>query len=128
VDVLSPSSEAVHEDEAESDVTQVVQLPSQSSQHGTAPWIVASRTPHAQKKPADPQFMAYMADIRRQNTGSDADGTGSTPRVSFIVPRFSVTSTPFSESFYVASPPPIVEFPPTPVFKDEIPEGDYAKG
>jgi len=71
----------------------------------------------------DPQFMAHMADIRRQNNGFDADSTGTTPWVSFIVPRFSVMSTPFSESLSVASLPPVVEFPPTPVFKDEIPEG-----
>ena len=97
MNVSSSISKAVHEDEAESDVTQIVQLPSQSSQDDTAPWILASRTPHALKKHADSQFMAYMADIQRQKIGSDTDGTGSIPQVSFIIPRFSVTSTLLSE-------------------------------
>jgi len=113
-----------NDDDAESDAnqTQTLQPSSQRLQHGTAAWILASRTLHAPKKPVDTQFMAYMADIRRQTNESDASSTGSTPPVSLIVPRVSVTSSAFSQSLSISSSPPVVEFPPTPVFKDEIPE------
>jgi hypothetical protein len=100
---------------------QMVQLPSQSSEHSSDAWILASHTPHSPKKPLDTQFMAYMAHIRRQISNS----SGSTPRDSLIL-RVSDTSLSdtLSESLSsVASLPPVVEFPPTPVFKDEIPEG-----
>ena len=126
VDLPAPIFEPVQEDEAESlvpDSNQTAQRPSQSSQHDTAPWILASRTPHAPKKPMDFQFMVHMADIRRQTNESDASSTGSTPPVSLIGPRNSVTSSDFSQSLSVASSAPVVEFPPTPVFKDEIPAG-----
>ena len=127
----TPTREVVDDkvDDAESEIpeanqTQTLQPPSQRLQHGTAAWILASRTVHAPKKPVDTQFMAYMADIRRQleTNESDAGSTGSTPPVSLIVPRDSVTSSAFSQSLSISSSPPIVEFPPTPVFKDEIPE------
>ena len=89
MDLPSLTSEAVHENEAEFDVIQMVQLSSQISPHDTAPWILTSRAPPAPKKPVDTRFVSYMADIRRQNNGSDADGTGSTPRVSLILPCVS---------------------------------------
>jgi hypothetical protein len=114
-----------NDDDAESggNQTQTVQPSSQHLQHGTASWILASRTLHAPKKPVDSHFMAHMADIRRKTNESDASSTGSTPPVSLIlVPRVSVTSSAFSQSLSISSSPPVVEFPPTPVFKDEIPE------
>jgi len=89
------------------------------SQNGTAPWILASRAPHAPKKPEDAQFLAYMDNLRKKTKDSDAS-TGSTPRSILIGDRVqSVRSSAFSESFSVASPPPAVAFSPTPVFKDE---------
>ena len=125
----SPTHEVLdnNDDDAESvaNQTQTVQPSSQRLQHGTASWILASRTLHAPKKPVDSHFMTYMADIRRQTNESDASSTGSTPPVSLILaPRVSVTSSAFSQSLSISSspPPPVVEFPPTPVFKDEIPE------
>ena len=126
----SHTYEAIDEDDAESlppDAnqwqTQTAQLPPQRSQHDTAPWILASRTPHAPKKPVDTRFIAYMAGLRRQINDSDASSTGSAPRVSLIIPRVSVSSSAFSESLSVASAPRVVEFPPTPIFNDEVPEG-----
>ena len=68
------------------------------------------------------EFMEQMADIRRQTNDSDASSTSSAPRVSLIVPRVSVSSSAFSQSLSVSSAPRVVEFPPTPVFKDEVPE------
>ena len=121
VSLPSQTSEAVQEDEAESDSKQMVQAPSQSSEHSSDAWILASHTRHSPKKPVDTKFMAHMAHVRRQITNS----TSSTPRDSLIlhVSDTSLSDT-FSESLSsVASLPPVVEFPPTPVFKDEIPEG-----
>jgi len=120
VDLHSPTSQAVHEDDAESDATQMVQPLSQSSQHGTVPRILTWRKPHSPKRHMDIHFMGSMADIWRQNGTNSMD---STPPVSLILPRFSYASFAVSHSLYVASLPPVVEFPPTPVFKDEIPEG-----
>ena len=120
VDLPSPTSEAVHECEAESDSNQTVQLPSQSSDDGTAGWILVSRTPRSPKKHVDAQFMAHMARVWRQNTNS----TSLTPRDSLMLcASDTLLSATFSQSLSVASLPPVVEFPPTPVFKDEIPEG-----
>ena len=119
-------SGAVHEDEVESltpDANQTMQLPSQGSPDDTPSWILVSRKPHAPKKSEDPQFMARMANIRRQTDESDASSTGSTPPVSLIGTQYSITSSAFSQSLSVTSFPPIVEFPPAPVFMDEIPEG-----
>ena len=116
VDLPSPTSEAASEDEAESDITQMVQRASQRS------WILASRIPRAPKKTMDAQFMAYMVDRWRQTNNSDASSTSSTAGVSWIGLRGSITSSAFSPSFAIASTPPGVEFPPTPIFKDEFPE------
>ena len=130
MDLPAPTHEHVNEDKPKSltpDASQTARLPSQSSENGTASWIMASRTPHAPKKPVDSQVMAHMADIRRQTNGSDDISAGSTPPVSLIVPRISVTSSAFSQSLSVASAPPVVGFPPTPVFKDEIPAGVMGK-
>jgi hypothetical protein len=123
VDLPSPTSEAVHEVGEESDSNQPVQLPFQSSEHGTTGWKFVSRTP---KKHLDPHFMAHMARVRRQQN-TNSTGSESTPRDSLIlrVSDTSLTAT-FSQSVSVVSLPPVVELefqPPTPVFKDEIPEG-----
>ncbi|KIM35785.1 hypothetical protein M413DRAFT_449605 [Hebeloma cylindrosporum] len=119
--------EVVQEDEEElltPEANQTVQLASQNSQSGIAPWILASRTSNAPKKSEDPQFMAHMTSLRRQTHDSDASSTGSAPRLSFMMEtRISITSSAFSQSLSVPSPLLVVEFPPTPVFKDEIPEG-----
>jgi hypothetical protein len=109
------------------EIEDTTRVPSRISQHDTAPWILASRTLHAPKKPEDTDFMAHMANIRRQIIDSDTSSTSSTPRVSLIVPHFSVSSSAFSQSLSITSLPPVVEFPPTPVFKDEIPEGIMRK-
>jgi len=119
-------SEVVHEGEAEyltSEGNQTAQLPSQSSQNGTALWILASRTtPHAPKKPVDTQFMAYMDNLRQQSNYSDAR-TSLTPPVSLIGDRVhSIASSVYSRSLSIASLPSVVEFSPTPVFKDEVHE------
>ena len=116
-DIYSPTSQAIHEEEAESDTTQMVQLPPQSSQRGTVPPILTRRKRHSQKRPMDTYFMGSMADIWRQN------GMGSTPPGSLILPRFSHTSFSVSHSLSIASLPRVVEFPLTPVFKDEISGG-----
>jgi len=93
---------------------QTAQLP---SQNGTAPWILASRAPHAPKNPVDAQFMAYMDNLRKKTNDSD---TSTSSRSSLIGDRVqSVRSSAFSQSFSVASPPSAVVFSPTPVFKDE---------
>ena len=80
---------------------------------------ILNRTEH--KKPMDPEFLACMADLRRQTEGSSS--TSSTPRASLYLlgSSDSIASSVFSESFSVASLPPVVEFPPTPVFTDQIP-------
>jgi len=118
VGLPSPTSEAVHECEAESDSNQTVQLPSQSSDDGTAGWILVSRAPRSPKKPMNAQFMAHMAHVQRQNTNS----TGSTLQDSLMLCASDMSlSATFSQSLSVASLPLVVEFPPTPVFKDEIP-------
>jgi hypothetical protein len=100
----SHNYEGIHEDETESltpNANQTVEFLSQSSQPGTAPWILASRAPHAPKKPEDAQFMAYMANIRRQINDSS---TSSTPQVSLTGDRvLSIASSVFSQSFSVAS-------------------------
>ena len=117
MDLPFPTSETVSEDEVESDITQTAKVPSQHS------WILASRIPRASKKPVD-EFMTYMADRRRQTNDSDESSTNSSPRVSRIIPRCSITSSAFSQSYSISSPPPgAVLFPPTPVFKDEFPKG-----
>ena len=128
----SPTYEVFDEDDEDAEPlihganqTQAVQLSPQRPEHSTAPWISASRTPRGPKKPVDAQFMEHMADIRRQTNHSDS--TGSAPRVSLIVPRVSVSSSAFSQSLSITSAPQVVEFPPTPVFKDEVPEGIMRK-
>ncbi|KIM38385.1 hypothetical protein M413DRAFT_245412 [Hebeloma cylindrosporum] len=94
---------------------------SQRHGDGTPPWILSSRKPHATQQPMDVQFMARMADIRLQADGARlSSATLSTPRTRHMS---LIASTPFSESFSIASPPSDVEFHPTPVFTDEIPKG-----
>ena len=125
VDLPSPTSEAVQGDEAESNSNQMVQLPSKSSERSPDAWRITSRTPHSPKKPLDTHFIARMAHIGRQI----ANSTGSTLRDSLIL-RVSDTSLSdtFSESLSsVASLPPVVDFPPSPVFKDEIPKGNMKR-
>lgn len=109
-----------HNPPAESDATQMVELPPQSFQHATVPRILTWRRLHSQKRPVDTCFMASVGDIQRQN---GTNSRGSTPPASLILPRFSYTSFAASYPLSVASLPPVVEFPPTPAFKDEIPQG-----
>ena len=100
---------------------QTTQPPSQSDERSTPPWILASRELHPPKKPVDFQFIAYMADLRRQIHGTSS--TSSTPQSSLLLGTpISIASTAFSPSSSIASPPQAVEFPPTPVFTDDIPE------
>lgn len=117
--------EYVRRDEAEyltSKGDQTAQLPSQSSQNGTAPWILAARTPHAPSNAVDSLFIAHMANLRKQSNYSDAR-TSLTPPVSLIGDRVhSIALSVFSRSLSIASLPSVVEFSPTPVFKDEVHE------
>ena len=103
---------------------QTVQIPSPRSQRGTAPWILASCTPFTPKQSMDTQLIAYhMANRRRRKTHeSDASSTSSTPGGSLAGQSFSLMSSVFSRSHSDVSRPSIVEFSPTPVFQDEIPE------
>jgi hypothetical protein len=99
---------------------QTTQLPSQNSERSTPPWVLASRKLHVHKKPIDSQFIAYMADLRRQTDGISS--TSSTPRTSLALlgSPMSIASSVFSPSFSVASPLPAVEFLPILVFTDEM--------
>ena len=132
VDPSSTSYEVGHEDELEyltSNANQTAQLLPQNSERGTAPWILASRKFHAPKKAVDIQFMAHMADLRQQSNGTSS--TSSTPQtresMALLGSPVSIASSAFSQSFSITSPPPAVEFPPTPVFADQIPEGFMRK-
>ena len=98
----------------------------QNSQCDTAIWISASRNPQVPQNPMDTEFIARMADLRRQANGASLSSTSSTPwtrQMSLIRSRASITSNLFSESFSIASLPLEVEFPPTPIFTDETPKG-----
>jgi hypothetical protein len=128
LDLSSATFEIAHEDEPESPTTpnanQAVQLPSQNSQRGTAPWILASRKLLAPQKPSDDQFKRRMVNLRRQIDGVRVGSASSTPRTSFILGSgLSIRSSVFSESFSISSLPAEVEFLPTPVFTDVIPRG-----
>ena len=125
--LASATFEIAHEDKPESptapNTNQVVQLPSQNSQRGTAPWILASRKLQVPQKPLDTQFRLHMADLRRQIDGASVSSTSSTSQTSSEESRLSIVSDLFSESLSIASLPAAVEFPSTPVFTDEIPRG-----
>ena len=132
VDSPSTSYEVGHEDEPEyltPNANQTAQLLPQNSERGTAPWILASRKLHAPKKAVDVQFMAHMADLRQQTNGTSS--TSSTPQtresMALLGSPVSIASSAFSQSFSITSPPPAFEFPPTPVFADQIPEGFMRK-
>jgi len=89
----------------------------------TVPWVLPSRKLHASRKPIDVQFTARMTDLRRQTNGTSS--TNSTPQARqepLLGSPVSLASSAFSQSFSVASLPPAVEFPPTPVFADQLPE------
>jgi hypothetical protein len=126
------SYEVGHEDEPEyltPNANQTAQLLPQNSERGAAPWILASRKLHAPKKAVDVQFMARMADLRQQSNGTSS--TSSTPQtresMALLGSPVSIASSAFSQSFSITSPPLAVEFPPTPVFADQIPEGFMRK-
>jgi hypothetical protein len=132
VDPPSTSYEVGHEDEPEyltPNANQAAQILPPNSERGTAPWILASRKLHAPKKAVDVQFMARMADLRQQSNGTSS--TSSTPQtresMALLGSPVSIASSAFSQSFSITSPPPAVEFPPTPVFADQIPEGFMRK-
>jgi hypothetical protein len=119
------TSEIGREDEPEyfkPNANQTAQPPPQKSECGTAPWILASHQPHAPKKPVDVQFIARMADLRQQTNGTSS--TSSTPQaresMALLGSPVSIASSAFSQSFSIASLPPAVEFPPTPVFMDQL--------
>ena len=78
------------------------------------------------KKPMDSEFLARIAHLRRQTEGR---GSTNSPQESLALLRSStsIVSNIFSESLSVASFPSVVEFPPTPVFTDEIPAGIMRK-
>ena len=82
---------------------------------------ILNHTEH--KKPMDPELLARMAHLRRQTDGTSS--TNSTPWASMVLlgSSLSITSADFSDSFSITSLPPVVEFPPTPVFTDQIPPG-----
>jgi hypothetical protein len=101
---------------------QAVKPPTQSSRRDPAPWILASRKPHPHmpQKPLDAEFLLRMAGLRRQFDGASLRSTNSSLQIlgSFV----SLSSTVPSDSFSVLSLLPEDEFPPTPVFRDEIPK------
>ena len=102
------------------DENQAVEPPSQSSRRGPAPWILASRKLHMPQKPLDADFLLRMAGLRRQFDGASLRSTNSSLQIlgSFV----SLDSTVPSDSCSVLSLPLEDEFPPTPVFRDEIPK------
>ena len=117
------SFEIADEDEPESptsDENQAVELPSQGSQCGPVPWILASRKLHMPQKPLDPEFMLHMAGLRRQFDGASLRSTNSTLQI--LGSCVSLDSTVFPDSCSILSLPLEDEFPPTPVFRDEIPK------
>lgn len=100
---------------------QAAQLPPPNSEHDTAPWVSAWRKLRAPKKRMDDQFVARMSDLRRQTAGTTS--TVSTPQATQIGSPTPIASSTSFQSSSVASPPSTVEFPPTPVFTDQNPEG-----
>ncbi|KIM38387.1 hypothetical protein M413DRAFT_30219 [Hebeloma cylindrosporum] len=133
----SASSEIADGDEPESPTSdetesEWVHLPSQGAEHGTAPWILASRKLQVPKKSLDAEFMLHMAGLRRQIDGGSlrsGRSTLQTEQMSLMLGScVSLDSTAFSESFSVESLSlKDVEFAPTPVFTDEVPEGLMTK-
>ena len=123
--------EIADEDEPESpttsDESQVVEPPPQSSQRDPAPWILASRKPHIPQQPLDAEFMLHMAGIRRQIDGASLRSTNSTLQILGLGSCVSLDSSVFSDSCSVVSLSLEDEFPPTPVFRDEIPKGLMTK-
>jgi hypothetical protein len=102
-----------------SDVKQTTQLPPQNSDR-TPPWVLASRKLHPPKL-LDFQLIASMANLQRQTHGTSS--TSSTPHNSLLLGTpISISSSAFSPSSSLVLPLQVVEFPPTPVFTDEIPE------
>jgi hypothetical protein len=124
------SFETADTDEPESpttsDESQAVEPPSQSSQRDPAPWILASRKINV-PQPLDPEFLLHMAGLRRQFDGASLKSTNSTLQILGLGSCVSLDSTVFSDSCSVLSLPLDVEFPPTPVFRDEIPQGLITK-
>jgi hypothetical protein len=108
LDLSSATFEIAHEGGPELSTTlnanQAVQLLSQNSQRGTAPWIAASRKLQVPRKPMDTQFKLHVAGRRRQIDGASLSSASSTPRTSFIGSRHSIGSSIFSESFSIDIP------------------------
>ena len=100
---------------------QTAQLPPQNPEYGTAPWISAWRKLRGSKKPIDDQFFASRADLQQKIPGTSS--TVSTSQATQIGSSAPIASSTFSQSSSIGSPPSTVEFPPTPVFTDQIPEG-----
>ena len=109
------------EDQPESLANQITQLPTPNSVHSTAPWILASREHHRPKMPMDAEFNTHLADIRRQVDGNSSKSTSRSRSLALLGSRVSIAPSAFSQIFSVASLPPAVEFPATPVFRDEFP-------
>ena len=99
---------------------QAVEPPFQGSRRDPAPWILASRKLRLPKKPLDAEFLLRMAGLRRQIDGASVRSTNSTLQI--LGSFFSPDSTVPSDSFSVLSLPLEDDFPPPPVFRDEIPE------
>jgi hypothetical protein len=119
------------EDELESPTTsddnQTVEPPFQSSQRDPTPWILASRKLHLPQKPLDAEFMLHLAALRRQCDSASLSSTNSTLQI--LGSCDSLDPAGFSDSSSVASLPleDEDEFPPTPVFRDEIPKAFMTK-
>jgi hypothetical protein len=107
------------------DKNQAVEPPSQSSRRGPALWILASRKLHLPEKPLNAEFRLRMADLRRQFDGTSSKSTNSSLQIlgSFV----SLDSTVPSDSCSVPSLHLKHEFPPTPVFRDELTKELMAK-
>ena len=69
----------------------------------------------------DPELTTRLADIRRQADGTSSTNSSPQTSLALLGSSVSITSSAFSQSFSVLSPPSAVEFPPTPIFTDEVP-------
>jgi hypothetical protein len=105
----------------------MTQLPPQGIGCSTSPWVLASRERHIPKKPMDPELITRLADLRRQADGASSTSSSAQASLALLGSSVSITSSAFSQSFSVFSPPSVVEFPSTPVFTDAIPAGFMRK-
>ena len=115
---INPGEHPLPSGSFQPDENQAVEPPFQSSRRDPAPWILASRKLHFPQEPLDAEFILRMAGLRRQFDDASLRSTNSTLQIlgSFV----SLDSTVPSDSCSVLSLPLEDDFPPMPVFRDEI--------